>query len=231
MARDVHLLRSFADLLHVLAQDGVPHQTDAEEKTVRIPTQRGDLDSVLLLRWQDGDGVIQFIQALPLSVPHEQVAVVCDALARLNHAMAIPGLDLNHTHRVLAYRLYLPLYPRGEVAAGEVQAMFRLAVKSASDMLPVLTQLLSGQVAPSGIVAAAQEHLAHVAQIEQAQLAELAKQEEEAERARQAEEAERAKQAEDVERAKQAERSALAALTAPPKPAAPPPKLPGDDMY
>ena len=231
MARDVHMLRSFADLLHVLVQDGVPHQADHAESTVRIPTQRGDLDSVLLLRWQDSDGVIQFIQALPLPVSQEQVGLVCDALTRLNHAMAIPGLDLNHTHRVLAYRLYLPLYPRGEVAAGEVQAMFRLAVKSASDMLPVLTRLLSGQVAPSDIVAAAQEHLAAVAQAEQAELAELAKQAEEAERAKQAEAAERARQAEEAERAERAKQAERAAQAAAAKPPAPPPKLPGDDMY
>lgn len=159
MARDANLIRSFQDLLHVLERDGVPHQTELSEKTVRIPTQKGELDSVLLLRWQDSDGVLQFIQALPLEVPQDKLDLLTEAVTRLNHVMAIPGFDVNHGHRLLAFRLYLPLYPRGEVTPGEVQAMFRLAVKTASDFLPVLSQVLSGHIAPADVVAAAQRHL------------------------------------------------------------------------
>jgi hypothetical protein len=160
MARDANLIRSFQDLLAVLERDGVPHQTELAEKTVRIPTQRGTLDSILLLRWQDSDGVIQFIQALPLDVSEDKLGLLSEAVTRMNHVMAIPGFDLNHGHRLLAFRLYLPLYPRGEVTAAEVQAMFSLAVRTAADFLPVLAQVLSGQIAASEIVAAAQRHLA-----------------------------------------------------------------------
>ena len=163
MARDANVIRSFDDLLQVLERDGVPHQTERSEKSVRIPTQQGDLDSLLLLRWQDSDGVIQFIQALPLVLTDDKLGLLCEAVTRLNHVMAVPGFDLNHTHRLLSFRLYLPLYPRGEVSLIEVQAMFRLAIKTAADIMPVLAQVLSGQVPVSDIVAATHRHLAAIA--------------------------------------------------------------------
>lgn len=156
MTSDANPIRSFNELVQCLNRDGVLHQTDNADKTVRIPTQRGSLDSVLLMRWQEQDGVVQFIQGVPLEVPEDKLALAADAVTRLNHALAVPGFDLNHERRLIAYRLYLPIYPRGAVSTTEIQAMFRLAVKTASDFMPVLGRVLSGQVKPEDTVAEAQ---------------------------------------------------------------------------
>ena len=156
MSSDANPIRSFNELVQCLDRDGVLHQTDTADKNVRIPTQRGSLDSVLLMRWQDQDGVVQFIQGVPLEVPEDKLAVAADAITRLNHALAVPGFDLNHERRLIAYRLYLPIYPRGSVTTAEIQALFRLAVKTASDFMPVLGRVVSGQIKPEDTVAEAQ---------------------------------------------------------------------------
>ena len=152
MAIDPNAIGNFPDLVKLLEKDGVLHKTDIPEQTVQIPTQRGELDSVLLMRWQESDGVIQFIQALPIEVPADRLPVLSDALTRLNHALAIPGFDLNHEHGLVAYRLYLPIYPRGSVRPNEIQAMFRLTVKTAADFYPTIRRIIAGEVKPEKVV-------------------------------------------------------------------------------
>lgn len=157
MAFDANLISSFQDLTQLLDRDGVFHKTELADKTVQIPTQRGTLDSVMIVRWQDADGVIQFIQGLPLEVPDDKLGAVVDAVARLNHVLAIPGFDINHQRKILAYRLYLPIYPRGSVKSAEIQAMFRLTVKTAADLMPVFSGVIAGTVRPEDVVAEAQK--------------------------------------------------------------------------
>lgn len=157
MAFDENAIANFNDLTQLLDRDGVFHKTDEADLTVQIPTQRGTLDSVILVRWQESDGVIQFIQAVPLAISDEKLPAVVDAVTRMNHVLAVPGFDMNHARKLLAYRLYLPIYPRGSVKAQEIQAMFRLAVKTASDFLPVFARVVSGEVKPEDVVAEAQK--------------------------------------------------------------------------
>jgi hypothetical protein len=163
MTAEPNLIESFADLVHLLEREGVFHRSNLAEMTVEIPTQRGSLDSVMLVRWQPSDGVIQFIQALPLSVADDQIGCLVDAVTRLNHVLAIPGFDVNHPRKILAYRLYLPLQPRGGVTAVEIQRMFQLTVKTASELMPVLARVLSGQTRPEEVVADAQREYAALA--------------------------------------------------------------------
>ena len=156
MATDPNRIASYPELLELLAREGVLHQARTEEKSVTIPTEKGTLDGMLLMRWQDSDGVIQFIQSLPLEIAEDKLALVESAIARLNHALALPGFDLNHEYRLLTYRQVLPIYPRGYVHPAEIQAMFRVTVKTASDFLPTLARVLRGEGTLGNIVADAQ---------------------------------------------------------------------------
>lgn len=156
MATDPNRIASYSDLLDLLAREGVLHQARAEEQSVTIPTQKGTLDGLLLMRWQESDGVIQFIQSLPFEIAEAKVALMESAIARLNHALALPGFDLNHEFRAITYRQVLPIYPRGYVHPAEIQAMFRVTVKTASDFLPTLVRVMNGGSQVETIVADAQ---------------------------------------------------------------------------
>jgi hypothetical protein len=155
-------IASYADLLSLLNRDGVMHQADAESKSVRIPTKQPDkgIEGVQLIRWQDEDGVLQFIQSIPVNVSAENIAPLEAALAHLNHALPWPGLDLNHEYRLLAYRLALPILPRGSLEPMEIQSVFSLAVKTAADLTPTLRRIAAGELAPDGAVADVQRELA-----------------------------------------------------------------------
>ncbi len=152
-------ISSYDDLLRLLDQQGVAHQADASSKSVQIQTERKGISGVQLIRWQDEDGVLQFIQMMLSEIPDARIAAVESAIAHLNHAMAWPGLDLNHQYHMLAFRLVLPIMPRGSLAPQEIQAGFELALKSATDFYPTLKRVISGETATADALADAQREL------------------------------------------------------------------------
>jgi hypothetical protein len=130
----------------------VPHQVDPASKSVRIPTAHKGIDGVQVVRWQDQDGLVQFIQSMLRDIPAERLPAVESAVCRLNHGLAWLGLDLNHAHGMLAFRVALPLVPRGGVEAREIQAAFRTAVKVGGDLAPIMARVVSGAIAPDAIL-------------------------------------------------------------------------------
>jgi hypothetical protein len=154
------LVKSFADLLALLARDGVPHEPNPTARSVHIPTEHKGVAGVQLVRWQDADAVLQFIQSMSVEIPEDRVAAVASATLRLNHALAWPGLDLDEDSRRLAFRVVLPLLPRGGVEPREIQTCFRIAVSAAADLGLVLQRVASGAMAPTDIVAEVARDLA-----------------------------------------------------------------------
>ena len=148
-------LRSFDDLIALMNRDGVFHQVHAEDKSVRIPTEKRALDGVLIIRWQDRDNVLQFIHPMPFEVPPERSAAVERAITRINHALALPGFGYNHDTRLLYFRIAAPLLPDG-VSETLVAAVFRAAVRTASDFYLALQRVACDGANPDSVVADAQ---------------------------------------------------------------------------
>lgn len=153
MSTETTTVSSYQDLVRLLAEDGVPHQTLPEEHSVYVPTEHKGREGVQLIRWQEGDRVVQFIQSMPIEVPPDRIAAVESAVTRLNHALSWSGLDLNHDTRSVAYRLFLPLVPRGSVYPEEIKTCFRVAVQTAANLVPTLQRIVSGELAPADVVA------------------------------------------------------------------------------
>lgn len=162
-----HLVSSFQDLLDLLRRDNVMHQPNVAAGEVLIPTQRGQLDSVLMMRWQDEEGVLQFVQPLSVEIPAERMAAIAQAVTRLNPALAIAGFELSYERRRLAFRTTLPLMPRGGLLPAEIQTYFRITVKTAADFVPTFGRIASGHSAPETIIADAQRDLDAVERAEQ----------------------------------------------------------------
>ncbi len=148
-----------ASYRELLIRDGVLYQGDPAANAVRIPTQRDGLEGVQVIRWQEHDGVLQYIQSLLRDVPEDRLAALEGAVTRLNHALAWPGLDLHHAGRLVCYRLVLPLAPRGSVEPREVRACFGAAVRAGALLTPALRRVIAGEVAPADVVAEVRQAL------------------------------------------------------------------------
>lgn len=160
MSDSSQLVRSYADLLDLLRRDGVPHEANLETSEVVIPTQRGPLDAVLLIRWQADAGVVQMIQPLTFEVPPERIPAMEVALCRLNPALVVAGFELAYERRRVGFRTTLPLQPRGGLLPDEIQTYFRITVKTAADFLPTLSRIASGIGKPQNVLSDAQSDLA-----------------------------------------------------------------------
>jgi hypothetical protein len=154
-------LTCFADLLALLARDQVPHQVGPEEQTVYVPTSSAAGDGMQLMRWQAGDGILSLVQSTPVEVPPERLGAVEGAVARLNHALPWPGIDLDHERGRVTLRRVLPLAPG--VDAEAVRAAFRSGVACAAALQPTLRRVASGALAASDALADAQRELARPA--------------------------------------------------------------------
>jgi hypothetical protein len=146
------MLGSFDDLVAMLTKEDVPYEATPSKRSVRIATHRGGVDGVQVIRWQSEDGVVQFIQSVIGGVPVDRLPAIAEAVARLNHALPIPGLDLGHDNGLVAYRLILWMTPDGEVEPDAVRACFRFAARTGSDMVAILARVAAGEAEASDVV-------------------------------------------------------------------------------
>lgn len=153
------MVASYDELVALLVADKVPHEPSPTERSVRIPTRGRGVDGVQVIRWQPQDGVVQFIQSVAGNLPDDRLPALAEAVARINHVLPVPGLDLGHETRILAYRVALPLLPRGSVSAEEIRACFRYAVRTASALAATLARVAAAEIPPEAAVADARNAL------------------------------------------------------------------------
>ena len=138
---------SFQSLVELLNADGVTHKTDVRTSVVRIPVEKGDVDGIMIIRWDEGQAFVHFIQSLMLPVSEQQLPTVEKAIVRLNHAMPYPGLGINHHTGESYYRMSLPV-TEGGLAPEQVRAFFSSTLSLAARWRPIVQAVMDGTVTP-----------------------------------------------------------------------------------
>ncbi len=150
--KEPKLLTSYQDVLEVLTDDSVLHQPNNKNQSIRIPTKRKDLDAVMIIRWQTNEGVVSFVQSMPMEVPEERVQSLETVMMRLNHMLAIPGFSINHENRLPYYRLVIPLNPRGGIQTNEFHLYLQLTLKHATTFFGPLKQVAEEGADPVEVI-------------------------------------------------------------------------------
>ena len=138
------LVTNFNGLVKLLNRDSVTHQTDAENQLVLIPTEKAGMDSVFIIRWAAKEGFVHFIHRIPLKIPTERLAEVETAFCRLNHAIAFPGLGVNHETLGIYYRMSIPYQPRGGLRPEEIRSYFSNTLSQGERWRPAITAIVEG---------------------------------------------------------------------------------------
>jgi len=146
------LLTSYQDVLEVLTDDSVLHQPNNKNQSIRIPTKRKGSDAVMIIRWQTNEGVISFVQSMPMEVPEERIKSLETVMMRLNHMLAIPGFTINHANRLPYYRLVIPLHPRGGIQTNEFRLYLQLTLKHATTFFEPLQQVAEEGADPVEVI-------------------------------------------------------------------------------
>ncbi|MEL6382809.1 MAG: YbjN domain-containing protein [Cyanobacteria bacterium J06626_18] len=144
------LLASFDDLIALLEQNRIPYRiaNPSSHSQVELPTRIGALQSQLMIIWGPTAPILQCIHPLPFRVPEERVAAIESAIARINHALVLPGFGLNHKVRLIYYRLSIPRRDNDQLSAQEFQKACQTAIGTAADFyLPLKKVALENQAA------------------------------------------------------------------------------------
>ena len=145
-------VRSFEDLLGQLDRDSVLHQAISARKVVRIPTRVGDKQTYLEIRWRQQDGVVQFAQILPLEIAAQRMPAMETGMARINFAMSVPGVELDHKRRLAAYRLSVPFKTRGGITADELRAYIQMTHASAQHLIAPFRRIAEDAEDPIDVI-------------------------------------------------------------------------------
>ena len=151
-SEDTAMITDFGSLVELLNRDSVTHQTEVDDQYVIIPTDKGGVDSVFVISWAGDDGVVHFIHQIPVEMPKEKLQDVETAMVRLNHAIPVPGLGINHDSGSLYFRLTVPIQPRGGMTAQEVRAFFSHTLSESERWRPILTAIIGGEASPESVV-------------------------------------------------------------------------------
>ena len=138
------LVSSYQELIALLKRDGVAHQPDDENQFVSIPTEKGPIDGMLGIRWDDERNVIHFIQPITLKLPEGHLPIVEAAITRINHGLPFPGLGMNHETQVPYFRMSVPIDVRGGLSDAEVRSYFSRTLTAAAKWQPMLQSFVDG---------------------------------------------------------------------------------------
>ena len=137
------LVKDFASLLKLLNEDGVTHQTHMKDSAVSIPTEKGPIDGVFVIRWDAEQGFAHFIQPFMMPIPKEKIADMEGAMMRLNHAIPYPGLGINHETGHPYFRMSIAVLGEG-LSAADVRRYFSHTLAQAAKWHPEVKSVLEG---------------------------------------------------------------------------------------
>ena len=147
------LVQSFEDLTSLLKKDSVNHKIKPESNMVMIPVEKGPIDSVLLISWDQNKRVASFIQPMTLEVPQEKLSELEAAIVRMNHALPVPGLGFNHGENAAYFRIALPFQALGGLAPASVRGAFTRTLAEAAHLQRTLEGIVNGETKAGDIVA------------------------------------------------------------------------------
>ncbi len=146
------LISNFAELVTLLADDSVSHQTEANRNVVMIPTEKGPIDSKMVIRWAETDGYVHFIQPMTIIVPDDRIADVESAIARMNHGMPNPGLGLNHDIGNPYFRMTIPIMPQNGLTAAQVRSTFSRTLTEAAHLQRTIKAVVDKETAAKDVI-------------------------------------------------------------------------------
>lgn len=145
-------VESLEDFVEILKADKVNHQANIEDQYVVVPVNKNGLKAAQVIRWAAKDGVVHFIQVIPMKFSDDVIPAVESAMVRLNHSYPIPGLGMNHENNTPYFRLTVPLQPRNYLLDVEVKEYFSFCVNQAVNFVPTLAAVANKEIQPEQVL-------------------------------------------------------------------------------
>jgi len=138
-------LVTFEQLMKFLKDNNVPHKANVELQIVGLPSKAAPLGEDLWIKWEKKVPFIQMIQHMIEDVPEDRYRDVEAAIARLNCALEIPGVTLDHGSHRISLRLAVPVFPPEGISPLTFHQLGQGCVSHAKEFYPALKAVVDGE--------------------------------------------------------------------------------------
>jgi hypothetical protein len=142
-------IQTIAELAERLKADDVAHEVG--EGQVWLPVAEGDLRTTAMILWPADLALVQIVVPLPFQPEPALLPALHEALARLNHALIVPGFGFDHGHQQPYYRLVEPRALDGGMDVQALQRTLSTAVRTAARFGGLLAAVGAGEMAPAAV--------------------------------------------------------------------------------
>lgn len=104
---------SFDELISFLGAEGASFRQDPTSQIVQLALRPSDGGGPLFIRWERNLPYVQIVTTLARDIADERIREVLDALARLNHAIPLPGFGIDLARRQVYFRSTLLIADEG----------------------------------------------------------------------------------------------------------------------
>ncbi len=147
---DAAFIPSLDALRRRLEDDGV--SPIVEEGRLVVPVRKDDFEGAVAILWPERVNLVQFALPLPISVPERRLAEVALAIARVNHALMLPGFQLDADRRLVYFRLNQPRLPDGTLWVEDLRGAFAATVSTAARHHRALAAVARGLLASRDVL-------------------------------------------------------------------------------
>lgn len=141
------MLNSYADLVALLERLKLPIATNPDRSAIEVGTRiRGEPGRMILL-WDPRATLLHVIHPLPITLDEARRGPLLEALARVNHALVLPGYGADLDDGGLYFRWVVPRHADGSLTEDEVDRAVRTVLSSVRDFLPALRAVAEGAAA------------------------------------------------------------------------------------
>ena len=156
-------VESYADLVDSFDDMKINFQNNEEASTLLFQTKRKNFEGVMVVKWDDRNGVMHLIQTMPLRIEKEKFSRFLLVAQKLNHGFLFPGLGINLDNGGTYYRLSIPVSPRGYILRKELETYTRFSINKAAEFLPTIKKAMNEEIAIDELIPLHQKHLREMA--------------------------------------------------------------------
>src|SRR5262245_40693694 len=99
------MLTTFLEMVMFLDRQATPMRVEPEKERVVVSTAGRGLPGEMAILWDQQHMLVQCLYPLPFQIPAERMSAMDEAVTRINHALALPGLGVDHGGRLVYCRI------------------------------------------------------------------------------------------------------------------------------
>jgi hypothetical protein len=151
------MLTTFVDMVMFLDRQPTLMRAEPEKDRVVVSTAGRGLPGEMAILWDQQNTLVQCLYPLPFQIPVERMSAMDEAVTRINHALVLPGLGVDHGSRLVYCRVVAPRRDDGSLSEAEFERLVATTLQTSLDLYQALQEVANGSVSAEDALGRATE--------------------------------------------------------------------------